>query len=72
MVRIVSSVSKAPGVSGEGSLVDIYFKVMGDPDDFSAISFIEGSGEPEGYLMIGNNAGVEITATWNDGFVAIE
>ena len=71
-VRIVNSVPKAPGVSGEGYIADIYFKVMGDPGDSSVISFIEGFGDPQGYLMIGNNAGVEITATWTDGSVAIE
>jgi hypothetical protein len=71
-VRIVNSVPKAPGVSGEGYLVDIYFKVFGDPGESSVISFIEGFGDPEGYLMIGNNAGFEITATWTNGSVAIE
>jgi len=71
-VRIVNSVPKAPGVSGEGYLADIYFKIMGDPGDSSVISFIEGSGDPEGYLMIGNNEGIEIPATWTDGSVTIE
>jgi hypothetical protein len=71
-IRIVNSVPKAPGVSGEGYLADIYFKVMGDPGDSSVISFIEGFGDPQGYLMIGNNAGIEITATWTDGSVVIE
>jgi hypothetical protein len=71
-VRIVNSVPKAPGVNGEGYLVDIYFKVMGDPGDSSVISFIEGFGDPQGYLMIGNNAGIEITATWTNSSVTIE
>lgn len=74
-LRIVNSLPSsmgASGVSGDGYLADIYFKVMGDPDDFSVISFIEGEGDPAGYLMIGDNEGTEITATWNDGFVAIE
>jgi hypothetical protein len=74
-LRIINSLPTsmgASGVSGDGYLVDIYFKVMGDPDDFSVISFIEGEGDPAGYLMIGDNEGTEITATWNDGFVAIE
>lgn len=72
-VRIVNSMPKAPGVSGEGYLADIYFKVRGDPDEFSAISFIEGEGDPAGYLMIGDNTGEEIAvASWEDGFVAIE
>jgi hypothetical protein len=68
----VNSVPKAPGVSGEGYLADIYFKVMGDPGDSSVISFIEGFGDPAGYLMIDNNAGIEITATWTNSSVAIE
>jgi hypothetical protein len=71
-VRIVNSVPKAPGVSGEGYLADIYFKVMGNPGDSSAISFIDGFGAPQGYLMIGNNAGIEITATWTNSSVTIE
>jgi hypothetical protein len=71
-VRIVNSVAKAPGVNGEGFLVDIYFKVMGDPGDSSVISFIEGFGDPQGYLMIGNNAGIEIAATWTNSSVTIE
>ncbi len=45
---------------------------MGDPGDSSVISFIEGVGDPQGYLMIGNNAGIEITATWTNGSVVIE
>jgi hypothetical protein len=72
MVRIVNSVPKAPGVSGEGYLADIYFKIMGDPGDSSALSFVEGLGDPVGSLIIGNNAGIEITATWTDGSVEIE
>jgi len=72
-VRIVNSVPKAPGVSGEGYLADIYFYIYkGNPGDSSVISFIRGFGDPEGYLMIGNNAGFEITATWTNGSVTIE
>ena len=71
-VRIVNSVPHAPGVSGEGYLADIYFKVMGDPGDSSSLSFVEGLGDPQGYLMIGNNTGIEIIATWNDGELTIE
>jgi hypothetical protein len=71
-VRIVNSVPKAHGVNGEGCLVDIYFKGMGDPGDSSVTSFIEGFGDPQGYLMIVNNAGIEITATWTNGSVVIE
>jgi hypothetical protein len=71
-VRIVNSVPNATGVSGEGYLTDIYFKIMGDPEDSSVISFIEGFGDPQGYLMVGNNAGIEITATWINGSVTIE
>jgi hypothetical protein len=71
-VRILNSVPKVPGVSGEGYLADIYFKVMGDPGDSSVISFIEGFGDPQGYLMIGNNIGIEISATWTDSSVEIE
>jgi Cohesin domain len=71
-VRIVNSVPNAPGVSGDGYLADIYFKVMGDPGDSSVISFIEGFGEPAGYLMIGNNVGLEISAAWTDISVTIE
>ena len=70
--RIVNSVPKAPGVSGEGYLADIYFKIMGDPGESSVISFIKGFGDPAGYLMIDNNAGIEITATWTNSSVAIE
>jgi len=74
-LRIVNSLPTtmgANGVSGEGYLADIYFKVMGDPGDSSAISFIEGLGDPAGYLMIGNNQGLEITANWIDASVTIE
>jgi hypothetical protein len=72
VLRIVNSVSKAPGVSGEGYLADIYFKVMGNPGDSSVMSFIEGSGNPQGYLIIGNNAGLEISSTWTNSSVTIE
>ena len=75
LLRIVNSVpndAAASGVSGEGYLVDIYFKVMGDPGDSSGISFVEGLGDPEGYLMIGNSEVVEIPATWTNGSVIIE
>jgi hypothetical protein len=71
-VKITNSVPNASGISGEGYLADIYFKVMGDPGDSSVISFIEGFGDPQGYLMIGNNAGIEITATWTNSLVTIE
>ena len=71
-VRISNSVPYAPGVSGEGYLADIYFKVMGDPGDSSVISFIEGFGDHQGYLMIGNNVGIEIPATWTNSLVTIE
>ena len=74
-LRIVNSLPTtmgANGVSGEGCLADIYFKVMGDPGDSSAISFTEGLGDPAGYLMIGNNQGLEITANWIDASVTIE
>ncbi|MFA5375820.1 MAG: cohesin domain-containing protein [Dehalococcoidia bacterium] len=75
LLRIVNSVpdsAAASGVSGEGYLLDIYFKVMGDPGDSSDISFVEGLGDPVGYLMISNNAYIEIPATWTDGSVIIE
>ena len=74
-LRIVNSLPTtmgANGISGEGCLADIYFKVLGDPGDSSAISFVEGFGDPAGYLMIGNNQGLEITATWVDASVTIE
>lgn len=74
-LRIVNSLPTsmgASGISGEGYLANIYFKVMGDPGDSSVISFIEGLGDPIGYLMVGNNAGTEITATWNDTLIVIE
>ena len=71
-IRIVNSVPNAAGVSGEGYLADIYFKIIGDAGDSSVIAFIEGSGDPIGYLMIDNNAGIEISATWVDGSIAIE
>jgi hypothetical protein len=75
-VRIVNLVSDtaftANGVSGEGYLADIYFKVMGDPGDSSVISFIEGFGDPQGYHMILNNAAEDITATWTNSSVVIE
>jgi hypothetical protein len=64
-VRIVNSVPHSPGVSGEGYLADIYFKVMGDLGDSSVISFV-------GSLMIGNNVGIEFSAVWTDGSVTIE
>jgi hypothetical protein len=74
-LRIVNSLPNtmgASGASGEGYLADIYFKVMGDPGESSVLSFIEGLGDPIGYLMIGNNEGLEISATWNDASVTIE
>ena len=71
-VRIFNSVPKAPGVSGEGYLADIKFKIMGNPGNSSVISFIDGFGNPQGYLMIGNNAAEEITATWINSSVVIE
>jgi hypothetical protein len=71
-VRILNSVPNAPGVSGEGYLADIYFKVMGNPGDSSVISFVVGFGVPQGYSMIVNNSGIEITATWTNSSVAIE
>jgi hypothetical protein len=71
-VRILNSVPKAPGVSGEGYLADIYFKIMGKPGESSVISFVEGFGDPQGYLLIGNNTGLEITATWTNSSVTIE
>ena len=74
-VRIINTVPKtlgANGVSGEGYLADIYFKIMGNPGNSSVISFIEGFGNPQGYLMIGNNAAEEITATWINSSVVIE
>jgi hypothetical protein len=72
-IRIVNSVPKSPGISGEGYLADIYFMIYkGNPGDSSVISFIEGFGDPEGYLMIGNNEGIEITATWTNSSVTIE
>ena len=71
-VRIFNSVPKAPGVSGEGYLADIKFKIMGNPGNSSVISFIEGFGNPQGYLTIGNNAAEEITATWINSSVVIE
>ena len=72
-VRIVNSVPKAPGVSGEGYLADIYFRVYGNPGDSSVISFISGFGNPKGYLMIGNNTGFEIPVTaWTNSSVTIE
>ena len=71
-VRVINIVPKAPGVSGEGYLADIYFKVMGDPGDSSVISFIDGTGNPPCYLAIVNNEGIEIPATWINGSVTIE
>ena len=71
-VRIINSMTKVLGVSGEGYLADIKFKIMGDPGESSVISFIEGFGDPQGYLIIGNNVGIEITATWTNGSVMIE
>jgi hypothetical protein len=62
----------ANGVSGEGYLADIYFKVMGDPGDSSVLSFIEGFGDPQGYLMILDNMAEDITATWTNSSVVIE
>jgi hypothetical protein len=76
LLRIVNSIPDAEyatgGVSGEGYLADIYFKVMGDPGDSSVISFVEGAGDPEGDLMIGNNEVIEIPATWTNSSVVIE
>ena len=72
VVRITNSIPKAPGVDGEGYLADIYFKVMGDPGEFSPLSFVEGLGDPLGYLMINSNIGLEIHATWVDSTVTIE
>jgi hypothetical protein len=74
-LRIVNSVPTSAGTSGasgEGYLVDIYFKVMGDPGDSSVISFVEGLGDPTGYLMVGNSEGIEISSTWIDALVTIE
>jgi hypothetical protein len=74
-LRIVNNVptsASASGVSGEGCLADIYFKVMGNPGDSSIISFIEGLGEPLGHLTICNNQIIEIAATWVNASVTIE
>jgi len=71
-VRIANTVHGATGVSGEGYLADIYFKVICDPGNSSVISFIEGFGDPEGELILGNNVGIEIPATWVDDVVTIE
>ena len=74
-IRIINTVPKtlgANGVSGEGYLADIYFKVMGSPNDSSVISFIDGVGNPAGDNMIGNNADNEITSTWVNSSVVIE
>jgi len=71
-VRIINVVSKGLGVSGEGYLADIYFKVFGKPGEFSIISFIDGTGEPPCYLAIANPEGTEIPATWINGSVTIE
>ena len=73
IANIVPDTAVASGVSGEGYLADIYFYVYrGALGDSSVISFIEGFGDPKGYLMIGNNVGIEITATWTNSSVAIE
>jgi hypothetical protein len=73
IASVVPDTAFASGVSGEGYLADIYFYIYkGHPGDSSVISFIRGFGDPKGYLMIGNNAGFEITATWTNGSVAIE
>ena len=64
VVRIINSISGSAGVSGEGYLADIYFKIIGEPGDSSAISFVEGIGDPAGDLILSNNAGIEISATW--------
>jgi hypothetical protein len=74
-VRIINELPSsmgAEGISGEGLLADIYFKVMGYSGDSSDISFVEGFGDPQGYLMIGNNLDVEIPATWVDASVTVE
>ena len=72
IANIVPDTAVASGVSGEGYLADIYFKVMGDPGDSSVISFIDGTGNPPCYLAIVNNEGIEIPATWINGSVTIE
>lgn len=74
-LRVVNSIptsASAGGISGEGCLADIYFKVMGDPGDSSVISFIEGLGEPPGHLKICNNQIIEIATTWVNASVTID
>ncbi|MFA5367494.1 MAG: cohesin domain-containing protein [Dehalococcoidia bacterium] len=74
-LRIINSLPTAmgtSGVSGEGYLADIYFRIYGNPGDFTTISFVEGLGDPVGYLMVGNNEGLEISSTWIDAAVIIE
>jgi len=72
VLRIVNSIPNAPGVSGEGYLADLYFKVMGKAGDSSTISFVKGFGDPQGYLMIGNNLGIEIPSSWTNSSITIE
>jgi len=60
------------GISGEGYLADIYFKIMGHPGDYSTISFVEGLRDPAGHLTIINTELFEIKTTWVNASVTIE
>ena len=74
-VRIFNNLpasADAGGISGEGYLADIYFKIMGDPGDTSAISFVEGLGDPAGHLTISDTKLFEVKTTWVDASVTIE
>ena len=74
-VRIFNTLPPSAGagsISGEGYLVEIYFKIMGKPGDSSGISFVEGLGDPAGHLTITNKELFEIKTTWVNASVTIE
>lgn len=73
LVRIVNliDVKATPaGISGEGCLADIHFRAIG-ASGTSAISFVEGQGDPVGYLNIGDISANYIPAGWINGTVTI-
>ena len=62
-VRIVQNVPGLAGVDGDGTLAVLQFHVIGDVGDESDIDLQNG--------LLGDNAGVEIDATWVDGSVMV-
>lgn len=72
-VRIINLVTGTSGMTGEGYLADIHFQIYGTAaaGASSAISFVEGYGDPVGYLMLGDADADEIPSKWVGGSVAI-